>query len=139
VKFIYNTAYHSAHREMPFKVVYGHDPPTICFYESGDCWVAAVVRLMADRGEFLCNVRDRLSQAQEVAKRSYDRGHMVLTFAVGDWVWLRLRQLSPVAITTAMGKLRPRFYGPYKILAVINEVAYRLELPPRARIHDLLM
>ena len=48
-------------------------------------------------------------------------------------------ELSPVAITTAMGKLRPRFYGPYKILAVINEVAYRLELPPRARIHDLLM
>ena len=36
------------------------------------------------------------------------------------------------------GKLKPRFYGPYRITAIINEVAYRLELPPHARLHDVI-
>jgi hypothetical protein len=33
------------------------------------------------------------------------------------------------------GKLKPRFYGLYCITAVINDVAYQLELPPHARLH----
>jgi hypothetical protein len=33
--------------------------------------------------------------------------------------------------------LRPRFYGPFRVSAVINNVAYRLDLPPTARIHDV--
>ena len=35
------------------------------------------------------------------------------------------------------GKLRPRYYGPYKITEAINQVAFRLQLPPGARIHDV--
>ena len=35
------------------------------------------------------------------------------------------------------GKLKPRFYGPYRISEVINDVAYRLELPARSRLHDV--
>ena len=35
------------------------------------------------------------------------------------------------------GKLKARYYGPYRVTAVINDVAYRLELPPRARLHDV--
>jgi hypothetical protein len=35
------------------------------------------------------------------------------------------------------GKLRPRYFGPYKVAAMINEVAYRLELPSTAQIHNV--
>jgi hypothetical protein len=35
------------------------------------------------------------------------------------------------------GKLRTRFFGPYKVIAVVNPVAYKLELPPSARLHDV--
>ncbi|WVZ53445.1 hypothetical protein U9M48_004385 [Paspalum notatum var. saurae] len=93
---------------------------------------------MAERAEFLEDVRARLEQAQAVAKCAYDRGHRALSFALGDWVWLRIRHRVPASIpTTARGKLRPRYYGPYRIAAVINDVAYRLELPAGARIHNV--
>jgi hypothetical protein len=34
-------------------------------------------------------------------------------------------------------KLQPRFCGPYRVTELINEVAVRLELPPRAKLHDV--
>ena len=37
----------------------------------------------------------------------------------------------------AKGKLAPKYYGPLKVVAKIDSVAYRLELPARARIHDV--
>ena len=51
---------------------------------------------------------------------------------------LRLRHRSPASPNTdTTSKLKPRFYGPYRVLEIINEVAVRLELPARARIHDV--
>jgi hypothetical protein len=35
------------------------------------------------------------------------------------------------------GKLQPRFYGPFCIKEKINDVAFRLELPKGARLHDV--
>jgi hypothetical protein len=36
-----------------------------------------------------------------------------------------------------MGKLKPRFVGPYRVVEIINDVAVRLELPQGARLHDV--
>jgi hypothetical protein len=57
---------------------------------------------------------------------------------VGEWVWLRLRHRSPASLQgVTKGKLCPRYYGPYRIAAIINEVAYRLELPASAKLHNV--
>jgi hypothetical protein len=137
-EYIFNTAYQTSLRDTPFRVVYGRDPPSLRSYEAGDTRVAAVARTMEEREEFLADVHHRLEKAQAVQKKFYDQGHRAVTYRAGEWVLLRLRHHSPASIAAeGAGKLKPRYYGPYRVLELINEVAVRLELPAGARIHDV--
>jgi hypothetical protein len=93
---------------------------------------------MVERNELLADARARLEQAQAVYKWFYDKHHHDVRYVVGDWVWLRLRHRAPASLhVVTKGKLRPRFYEPYCVTAIINDVAYRLELPPHNRLHDV--
>lgn len=61
-----------------------------------------------------------------------------MQFEIDQWVWLRLQHRSATTITLkAHRNLTPRFYEPYKVLAHIGTVAYKLELLARAMIHDI--
>ncbi|XP_066375370.1 uncharacterized protein [Miscanthus floridulus] len=93
---------------------------------------------MAEHAEFLQDVWFHLEQAQTVQKRHYDKLHRAITYKVGDWVLLHLRHRLVASLDTAsMGKLKPCYFGPYKITEVINDVVVRVALPPRARLHDV--
>jgi hypothetical protein len=89
------------------------------------------------RDEFLCEIKDRMLQSQVTMKSYENQKRHDVEFEEGDWVWLRLQQRTAVAITAAHSKLNPKFYEPYKVLKKIGMVAYQLELPPRAKIHDV--
>jgi len=137
-EYCYNTSYHSALRTSPFQVVYGRPPPALLPYTAGSSRTDAIDALLQNRDDFLADVRARLLQAQEYAKRHYDRTHHALEFQVSDWVWLRiLHRPTQSLLPGRRGKLSPRFAGPYQIVERIGEVAYRLSLPARARIHNV--
>lgn len=72
-------------------------------------------------------------------KSYYVRHHRRLSYKVGDWVWLRVRQRIPPSSLppSTTNKVNPRYYGPYQAIEVINEVVVRLRLLPGARIHDV--
>jgi len=137
-EYIYNTAFQTSLRDTPFRVVYGRDPPTIRSYEPGDTRVAAVARSMEERDEFLADIHYRLEQAQAVQKKHYDKLHRHVSYQVGDWALLRLRQRATSSLPQAVsGKLKSRYFGPYRVVELINEVAAWLALPPRAKLHDV--
>jgi hypothetical protein len=46
--------------------------------------------MLSDRDAFIQEVRTRLLQAQEYARRYYDAHHRAVEFEVGDWVRLQL-------------------------------------------------
>lgn len=57
---------------------------------------------------------------------------------MGQWVWLRLvhRLIASLGVH-GRGKLGPRYFGPYEVAERVGEVAYRLELPVGARLHNV--
>lgn len=62
-EYCYNTSYHSALRDTPFRVVYGRDPPSFRDYIPGEIRNQAVERQIVDRDQFLHDMRARLLQA----------------------------------------------------------------------------
>jgi hypothetical protein len=113
-------------------------PPTLLSYQAGALRVATVDKQLQARDEFLIEIKERLIQSQVTMKSYQDQKRWEIVFQEGDWVWLKLQQRTAVRVTTAThSKLGPKYYGPYQVLQRIGEVAYKLQLPSRARIHDV--
>jgi hypothetical protein len=107
-------------------------------FEPGSTRVAAVDNQLRERDTFLGEVKERLLQAQALMKQCHDKLCSELEFQVGNWVWLRLnQQLATTIIAGGHHKLGPKFFGSYEVLERIGFVAYRLQLPQHARIHDV--
>jgi hypothetical protein len=69
---------------------------------------------------------------------SADRHRIECSFEVGDLVFLRLQPYRQSSLKkSGAKKLKPIFYGPYKNLHRVGEVAYELELPAGSKIHNV--
>ncbi|GJX88805.1 putative reverse transcriptase domain-containing protein [Tanacetum coccineum] len=102
VKFSYNNNYHTSIKAALFEALYGQK----C--RSPICWTEAA--------------RDRQKSYADVKRKP-------LEFQVGDKVMLKVPPWRGVIRFGKRGKLNPRYVGPFKILARIGSVVYRLELP----------
>jgi hypothetical protein len=137
-EYCYNTSYHTALRATPFEVVYGRPPPPILPVDPTTARTEVAGELLRGRDEMLAEVRQRLLQAQQLAKHYYDGHHREAEYAVGDWVWLRLLHRTTKSLDPrAKRKLGPRYAGPFEIMERIGTLAYRLQLPAGTRIHDV--
>ena len=59
-------------------------------------------------------------------------------FEVRDLVYLWLQPYQQSSLKKkGVEKLKPRFYGPYRVIRRIGQVAYELELPQGSKIHNI--
>lgn len=84
------------------------------------------------------NLRENLLSAQDRMKIYADRGRVDRQFEVGDEVYLKLQPYRQNSVQLHRNlKLASRYYGPYKVVGKIGQVAYRLELPPGSKVHPV--
>ncbi len=85
-------------------------------------------------GELVSKAKKALQSAQEYQKRYFDRKHHDLQFSVGDKVLLSSKNL-PLQHSP---KLKPRFVGPFEVVACVGPSSYRLNLQGRyATVHPV--
>jgi hypothetical protein len=119
-------------------VVYGRAPPTLVDYIPGSSTIQAIDATLSDRNIILQLLKNKLLKAQQIMKEQADQHRISHSFKEGDLVFVKLR---PYRQNSVLGrrvhKLSKRFYGPFKLIKAIGEVAFELELPPNSKIHPV--
>lgn len=94
--------------------------------------------MMAERSTMLLAVRQHLLRAQQRMKSQADKHRSERSFNVGDSVFLRLQPYVQSSLAPrSHNKLCFKYFGPYKIIAKIGQVAYRLDLPSSSAVHPV--
>ncbi|MCO5615111.1 hypothetical protein L7F22_069400 [Adiantum nelumboides] len=129
VEFAYNNAPHSVTGMTPFQAAYGHTPlvPTNFVLQHK---VALADQLVQEMQDILIQVRDKLVHVQQKYQKQANKHRQHAEFNEGDMVLLYVASHRYKTVKSVFPKLRPRFYGPFKIIKKNSVVSYKLELPP---------
>ncbi|XP_026416929.1 uncharacterized protein LOC113312394 [Papaver somniferum] len=119
-----------------FQALYGYQPPHLISPIPPTTSVASVEFYLQERNVMLQLLREDLDKAQSRMKFFADKTRSDREFAVGDLVFLKLQPYmqSSVAINKNF-KLSAKYFGPFKVLQRIGEVAYKLQLHVGSCIH----
>ncbi|MCO5602166.1 hypothetical protein L7F22_056294 [Adiantum nelumboides] len=82
-------------------------------------------------------IRKDIQAAQDRQKHYADKDKSKRTFKLGDNVFLRVKPKRSNLSLGKFKKLSPRYRGPYEIIKVISDQAYKLRLPLNLQDHDV--
>ncbi|GJQ93551.1 putative reverse transcriptase domain-containing protein [Tanacetum coccineum] len=92
--------------------------------------------MIQETTEKIVLIKQRIQAAQDRQKSYADLKRKPMEFEVGDRVMLKVSPWKGVVRFGKRGKLNPRYVGPFRVLAKVGKVAYRLELPQElSRVH----
>ncbi|GJW18085.1 putative reverse transcriptase domain-containing protein [Tanacetum coccineum] len=93
-------------------------------------------KMIQETTEKIVMIKQRIQAAQNRQKSYADLKRKPMEFGVGDRVMLKVSPWKGVIRFSKWGKLNPRYVRPFKVLAKVGKVSYRLELPQElSRVH----
>lgn len=138
-QFWYNSSHHSAIGMSPFRAMYGHEPRQWGITSTTACSVPALRSWLDERVVVQDLLQQHLHRARQCMKQQADKKRSFRAFEVGNSVYLKLQPYIQTSVASrACHKLAFRFFGPFKIIGRVNEVAYKLQLPPQAQVHPVV-
>nr|GEX58217.1 putative reverse transcriptase domain-containing protein [Tanacetum cinerariifolium] len=138
VEFSYNNSYHASIKASPFETLYSQKCQSpVCWAEVGDAKLTGL-ELIHETTKKIVKIKQRIQAARDRQKIYADVRHKPLEFQVSDRVMLKVSPCKGVVRFGKRGKLNPRYIGPFKVLAKVGTVAYRLELLEQlSRVHSM--
>ncbi|GJR04382.1 putative reverse transcriptase domain-containing protein [Tanacetum coccineum] len=135
-EFSYNNSYHASIKAAPYKALYGRKCRSpVCWAEVGEAQLTGP-ELIQETKEKIILIKQRMQAAQDRQKSYADQKRKPMEFEVGDRFMLKVSPWKGVVRFGKRGKLNPRYVGPFKVLAKVGKVAYKLELPQElSRVH----
>jgi len=137
LEFAYNNATQASTGQSPFYLMNGEHPNvpnTLSNYTVNiDVNVESAQTFTHFFQQLIQCAQRSLDRARAYQKKHADQNRRELTFNVGDRVLLSTAHLE-VSMPRAF---RKRYVGPFAVTQRISDVAYRLELPPHMRIHNV--
>jgi len=122
----------------PFRALYGYDAPSFADLAFGDSRAPLAKDWIEESQDILRVLKNNLQVAQNRQKVYADRHRVERSFEVDDLVFLRLQPYRQSSLKgSGAEKLKPRFYGPYRVSRRVGEVAYELVLPEGSKIHNV--
>lgn len=132
----YNTNFHCCLQCTPFEALYGYTPPELSMGPLLESTVPAAEDALMCRQQMQQLPKDNLLKAQERMKIYADQRRTERSFQVGDLVYLKLQPYRQTSLALRKSlKLCSKYFGPYKILEKVGQVAYKLALPVSSKIH----
>ncbi|GKC19491.1 hypothetical protein Tco_1021641, partial [Tanacetum coccineum] len=86
-------------------------------------------KIVQETIEKIIQIKQTIQAAPDRQKSYADLKRKPMEFQVGDRVMLKVSPWKGVIHFRKRGKLNPRYVGPFKVLAKVGAVAYKLELP----------
>ena len=137
LEFAYNNATQASTGQSPFYLMHGEHPNVPNSLSDRTTNIDVNVESAQTFTHFfqqLVHYAQRsMDRARAYQKKHADQHRRELTFNVGDRVLLSTAHLE-MSMPRAF---RRRFIGPFAVTQRISDVAYRLELPPHMRIHNV--
>jgi hypothetical protein len=138
-EYWYNTAYHFALGHSPFEVLYGHSLRHLGISNLQLCSVPDLEQWLKERELLSRLIQQHLQRAQQRMKSQADKHRSERVFQIGDTVYMKLQPYVQALVAPRSNKkLSFKFYGPFKVIDRIGEVAYRLQLPQTSKIHPVI-
>nr|GEZ35357.1 putative reverse transcriptase domain-containing protein [Tanacetum cinerariifolium] len=128
-EFSYNNSYHASIKAAPYEDVYGRKCRSpVCWAKVGEAQLTGL-KMIQETTERIILIKQRIQAAQDRQKSYANLKRNPMEFEVGDRVMLKGSPWKGVVRFGKRGKLNLRYVRPFKMLAKVGKVAYRLELP----------
>nr|GEU37167.1 retrotransposon protein, putative, Ty3-gypsy subclass [Tanacetum cinerariifolium] len=129
VEFSYNNSYHTSIKTAQFEALYGQKCRSpVCWAEVRDAQLTGP-EIIHETTKNIIQIKKRIQTARDRQNSYADKKRKPLEFQAGDKVMLKVSPWKGVIRFGKREKLNRRYIGPFKILAKVGTVAYRLELP----------